>query len=205
MKEKSVYLRAFEPDDYILINQWRNDKKLQELTGGNFRYVSSEMEKSWVTDKIMHNIKDIYLAICINNDSKKMIGYLSINNINHLHRTADCGSILIGDKKYKNGVMLIDAFLLMYAHVFDTLNINRFSGICLSTHKSSVVMMEMLGMKGEGVIRKAIFKNGKYYDQLLYSILENEYSEIKNSDFFSFRNILKRAKDIKKNSLFYCR
>ena len=203
MKEKSIYLRAFEPEDYILINKWRNDKDLQNLTGGSFRYVSSEMERSWVLDKIMHNTENVYLAICLNNDSKLMIGYLSINGINHLHRTADCGSILIGDRKYRNGIFLIDAFLQMYVLVFDSLNINRFTGLCLSNHKSSILMMEMLGMKGEGRIRESIFTNGVYCDQLLFSILRTEYYEMLKLGLLNYREIMKRVKEIKRSSAFY--
>jgi hypothetical protein len=45
MNNYSVYLRAFEPNDYLLINNWRNDRSIQKRTCGNFRYVSTEMEK----------------------------------------------------------------------------------------------------------------------------------------------------------------
>lgn len=37
---------------------------------------------------MMDNRKDIYLAICLNDDSRKMVGYVSVNNIDYLNRTA---------------------------------------------------------------------------------------------------------------------
>ncbi len=40
-----VYLRAFEPDDYRLINKWRNDPEINKYLGGNTFLVSSEREK----------------------------------------------------------------------------------------------------------------------------------------------------------------
>lgn len=48
MDNNKIFLRGFELEDYILINKWRNDPEIQNLLSGNFRYVSSEIEKEWV-------------------------------------------------------------------------------------------------------------------------------------------------------------
>jgi RimJ/RimL family protein N-acetyltransferase len=74
MEKYSIFLRAFESGDYLLINKWRNDPDVQRMTGGLIKFVSSEMEKEWVHNKMLNNSKDIYLAICLNDESQKMIG-----------------------------------------------------------------------------------------------------------------------------------
>lgn len=61
MEENKIFLRGFESEDYILINQWRNDPEIQKLLSGNFRYVPLEMEKEWVRQKMMNNTKEVYL------------------------------------------------------------------------------------------------------------------------------------------------
>lgn len=35
MKDR-VYLRAFEPEDYMAIAKWRNDREIAEKLGGGF-------------------------------------------------------------------------------------------------------------------------------------------------------------------------
>lgn len=190
----SVFLRAFEQNDYILINKWRNDPQIQKLTCGDFRYVSSEREKEWVRDKMMNNQTDNYLAICLNNDSQEMIGYISVNNINHLHRTADGGAVVIGNYTYRDGATLIDALKILLSFVFDTLNINRFTGFCLEDHKYSRLIMESFLYKLEGCKREAVYKNGAYHNELIYSILREEYySYIENGEY----ELMKIAKRIK--------
>ena len=84
----SIFLRGFEIEDALLINKWRNDFEIQKLVSTSFKYVSLEIEKEWVKSKMMDNRKDIYLAICLNDDSRKMVGYVSVNNIDYLNRTA---------------------------------------------------------------------------------------------------------------------
>ena len=73
MEENKIFLRGFEPEDYILINQWRNDPEMQKLLSGNFRYVSLEMEREWVRQKMMNNTKEIYLSVCLNDESRRMV------------------------------------------------------------------------------------------------------------------------------------
>ncbi|MDR1055980.1 MAG: GNAT family N-acetyltransferase [Prevotellaceae bacterium] len=196
---RSVFFRAFEPEDYVLINKWRNDPEIQKMTGGIFRYVSSEWEKSWVMDKIK-STKDMYWTICLNDGSDRMIGYTSINNIDHLNRTIFSGGILIGDKEYRDGITLIDTLIIKQDYVFNELNINRLEGSCLKEHSDSLRMMLMMGLKIEGVKKQAVFKHGKYHDVYICSLLREEYHEILNSGGYEIRNILKRLKSIKINN-----
>ena len=77
MDNNKIFLRGFELEDYILINKWRNDPEIQNLLSGNFRYVSSEIEKEWVKQKMMNNTKELYLAICLAEGGCEMIGYTS--------------------------------------------------------------------------------------------------------------------------------
>lgn len=172
---KKIFLRAFEFNDYQLINQWRNNMNIQKLVVGPYRYVSSEMEKKWVESKMMNNVSEVYWAICLNDDTKKMIGYTSINNIDYINRKVHGGGIVIGNYKYRDGTMFKQASDIVKSYVFDTLNMNRYTGSCLANHIDSRVMLESFGMILEGIQRKAVYKWGAYRDLCLYSILRSEY------------------------------
>lgn len=176
-KDFSVYLRAFEPDDYLLINKWRNDVEMQKLTCGPIRYVSTEMEKAWVHDKMMNNRTDIYLAICVNDDTGKMIGYTSLNDIDYINRSVCGGGIVIGDNDYRDGQALADATYMKLDYVFNELNMNRYYAKCLSEHIMSKSLMESFFFEYEGVERQAVYKCGKYHDVCRYSLLSNNFNE----------------------------
>ena len=197
---KRVYLRAFEPDDYILINKWRNCLEIQELTSGTFRYVSAEREREWVLSKIKNDSEDIYWSICLNDESKKMIGYTSINQIDLIHRKAFHGGIIIGDKDYRDGQILIDTILHTFSYAFDELNLNRLEAKCLLEHQTSYKMLKIMGYSLEGIKRQAIYKHGKYHDQYLFSILKLEYNSLLTSNEFEIENILKRLKRLKQEN-----
>ena len=191
-----VYLRLFEPSDFETTYKWRNDYDIQKMTCGPIRYISKEMEKNWALSKSLDNTHNIYLAIClIEND--QMIGWYSINNIDFLNRKCHCGGVVIGEKKYRDGVEFLEAGDMAFQFIINELNMNRITGSCLKEHILSRANMEASYWKLEGIERQAIFKNGKYHDICHYAILRDEYLEhLKNGDYENL--LIRKAKMVKK-------
>lgn len=194
----SIFLRPFYEDDYILINKWRNDPNIQKYTVGPLRFVSLSIEKEWVKSKMMNNQQEIYWSICLNNSEQNMIGYISVNDIDHLNKKAHWGGIVIGDKKWQIGKPAIEAVILMLQYVFEELNINRLSGTCLIEHPSSGLLMKALGFKQEGILREFCFKHGVYKDVETYSLLRYEYIKEKEEGL-TVRKIMNNIINIKNN------
>ena len=191
-KDYSIYLRAFEPEDYLLINKWRNDAEIQKLTCGPLRYVSTEMEKAWLQDKMLNNYKDIYLAICTNDGSNKMIGYTSINDIDYLNRSVNGGGVVIGDNDYRDGQALVESLYIKIEYVFNELNMNRYYARCLVSHMMSRSLMESFYMEIEGVERESVYKCGKYHDVCRYSLLRKDFFKHKDDGDYNINRILVR-------------
>ncbi len=196
LKGEIVYLRLFEPEDFEKTYQWHNDFDIQKSTCGPLRFVSKEIEKNWVLSKSTNNQRDIYLAICaVEND--EMIGWYSISNIDFLNRKCHCSGVIIGDKRYRDGIAYREAGDLAFQYIINELNMNRISGSCLREHILSRANMEANYWKLEGIERQAIFKNGTYHDICHYSILRDEYYEhLKNGDYADLT--LKTAKAVKR-------
>lgn len=196
LKGKTIYLRLFEPEDYQKTYEWHNDFDIQKSTCGPLRFVSKEIEKSWVLSKSTNNQKDIYLAIClIEND--EMIGWYSISNIDYLNRKCHCSGVVIGDKKYRDGTAYREAGDLAFQYIINELNMNRITGSCLKEHILSRADMEASYWKLEGIERQAIFKNGQYHDICHYAILRDEYFEhFRNGDYSDLT--LRIAKAVKR-------
>jgi RimJ/RimL family protein N-acetyltransferase len=168
-----IYLRAFELEDFKLINKWRNDSEITKYLGGNVFLVSSEREKKSVENKIFDDIKNVYFAIC-DKESNILIGYSSINNIDLRNLKAEWGGTFIGDKDYLGGGFGKEASKLMLRFLFDQYPINKCYGYCLEEHPHTSRLLINLGFKQDGILRKDIFKNGEFKDILLFSILREE-------------------------------
>lgn len=169
-----IYLRAFEPDDYLLISEWRQDDEVTRSLGGNHYYVSMEREKQWVFDKSVNDNRNIYLAICLCED-KRMIGYTSLNNIDLRNLKAEWGGTIIGDKQMWGKGIASEAARLMLDYIFNQYPIHKCYAYCLEEHLVTVKMFKSLGFIIDGVSRDDVYKDGAFKSKISVSILRDEY------------------------------
>lgn len=173
-----IYLRAFEPGDLSLLNEWHNDEEINSQTLGNKYFVSSFYDRKWLEEKMSNNRDNVYCAIC-EKTTNKMIGYVSLNDIDYRNRKAVWGGIVIGDKNSRSKGYASDAAFMILKYAFEELGLNKVTGYWLQTNKASLVISQLLGFTKEGILRKDVFKRGEYQDVLVMSMLKEEYNFLK--------------------------
>lgn len=168
-----IYLRALEPDDYLVSVNWRNDEEIQNMVGGSKYFVSSEREKKWVQDAIFNNEK-IVLAICLK-ENNKYIGNVMLQEIDYINRSAHA-PILIGDKKEWNKGYATEARMMILKFAFEERGLERIFAYVLEGNDASIKMLENCGYKVEGILRRSVFKNGVFQNQILLSVLKDDFA-----------------------------
>lgn len=189
--DKTVFFRAFEEEDAELIYKWKNDDDLKKLSTGLNRRMCKEEALEWVRARMRHHDYRVFWAICAR-DTGKMIGYACLTDIHYINSSANFSGILIGDKDYQDGLAWIETYLFVYEYVFERLNLNRIYGHAIDEHDMTVAMRTAMFSTTEGVMRQAAFKNGKFYDVSISSILRNEYFEHKAKGDYEVPAVMKR-------------
>lgn len=103
------------------------------------------------------------------------IGYIALQNINWITRSAEVSHFIIGDFDQANFAMMAHEIILN--HGFNSLNLHRIHSACFGFNGVKDTLIK-LGFKVEGVLRDHCFKLGKYHDSYLLSMLESEYDPI---------------------------
>ena len=174
--ENKIYLRALEIEDYETTIKWRNDDQIWSMVGGPKYFVSSEYEKKWIINAI-NNPKELRLGICLK-DTGLLIGMASMVNIDLINRSVEF-SVMIGDKNYWSGGYGTEAIDLLTEYCFNERGFERIWGVILESNLASQKMGAKCGYKVEGVLRNSVFKNGKYHNQVVMSMLREEYLKLK--------------------------
>lgn len=172
MKNFRVYLRALEPEDYLTTINWRNDDEIWESVGGPKYFVSKEYEKNWIL-RAINNPNEIRLGICLKHN-KELIGLASVIDIDWINKSAHCPS-LIGEKKYRGKGYGTEARLLLLQFAFYERGFERIWALVLENNIASLKMLEKCGYKREGLLRNSVYKNGRFNNQVLLSILRSEF------------------------------
>jgi len=197
--ERTVFFRTFEEEDIDAIYRWKNDDELNKLTVGLNRKVCRDDVAKWVRSKMPHNPYEVYWAICANDETKKIIGYAQLTEIHFINSSANFSGIMIGDRSYQDGFAWLETYLFIMEYAFERLGLNRLYGSSIIGHKDSNNIGRLLLWTREGIMRQAVYKNGRFYDEAIGSILKSEYFDNKSKGLYELKAILKRLRELKKN------
>jgi diamine N-acetyltransferase len=169
----SITLREIHREDLPIINQWRNDKEVIDMLGNNFIYIAQEIDNRWYDNYLASREKNVRLAI-IANDTQKYIGNVNLTSIHGINRSAEF-SIFIGDKTGRGKGYGYAATLQMLQHGFNNLNLNRIWLTVLEENIPAQKLYLKLGFIKEGVERQSVYKNGRFSNVWLMSVLKEEF------------------------------
>ena len=165
-------LREIEEADIQIINTWRNDPILISQLGAPYRYINLNVDKNWFISYMNNRTTQVRCAIV---DEKNIIlGLISLVSIDYISRSAEL-HIMIGNKENQSKGIGTYAVNEMLHHAFFNLNLHRIELTVMENNEKAHRLYEKCGFLKEGTKRKSKYKNGRYYDMDIYSILKEDY------------------------------
>lgn len=169
-----VRLRGIERQDIAQFVTWLNDREVTENLLLNLP-VSRAEEEGWFERMLQRPMEEHPKAIEVKTaDGWVFVGNIGFHDLDWVHRTVEVG-LFIGEKKYWNQGFGSEAMRLMLEHGFNDLNLNRIYLHVYDTNPRGMRAYEKAGYKKEGVLRQAVFKNGRYHDVIVMSVLRDEW------------------------------
>ena len=175
-----LYLSPRSTEDAEIFTEWLNDFETTDYLGRSGMLVTLEGEKKYLEENA--NPEAGFVIVTLEDD--KMIGTVSLESINNIHRTATLG-VFIGDKDYRNKGYGTEAIKLILEYGFKYMNLNNIKLDVFEFNNRALKCYEKCGFKECGRRRKSKFINGKYYDTISMDILAEEF----NGDYIRNKNI----------------
>lgn len=189
--DSTILLRDFEERDIEFIYHCKNNQSLSEMIVGQFRPFTMEEATRWVHGCKGDHCNYKFWAICTNDDERRIVGWVSLSEIDKESRSACHHGLVIGDKSFNDGIAMFEAMLLSMDFAFIKLGIHRLYGCCFSEHKITPHMNEALGFVLEGRRRDAFYKDNRYYDLLEYGMLDTEFFKYKESGRYNINTLVR--------------
>jgi len=192
-----IRFRGVERDDLPTFVKWLNDPDVQQ---GILIHqpISQAREENWFEGMIKRPDDEHIMGIEVRlpgertglpgvkgnepgaqggEEAWKLIGNLAFNDIDWRNRSSEFG-IMIGDKTYWTQGYGTEAVRLLIKHGFNSLNLNRIFLRVFENNPRAIRAYEKAGFVHEGRERQAEFRDGRYIDVLLMSILKDEFSQV---------------------------
>ncbi|MUG43579.1 GNAT family N-acetyltransferase [Paenibacillus woosongensis] len=164
LKDISDYYDLASDPDVTAYTMWNTHRVLDESQA----YVDSVLRK--------YNNKEAYHWGIIARESGKLIGRTGFISFDVAHDRTEIGFVI--SKKYWGQGIVVEATREILCYAFDTIGINRVEGRCNHDNVGSRRVMEKLGMKFEGILRKQLKIKGNYTDQKLYSLVRDDLQAV---------------------------
>lgn len=171
-----ICLRNIENNDKETLKELINDEEISKSVVGWSKPISATEHTIW-----FDNLKDdnsFRYIISSKIDKTKTYGTAIISKIDWKNRSCSIDIKLL--MKFQGNGYGSEAIELLKQYIFEELNMNRIFLNILEYNTKSIKLFEKMGFIQEGIKRKAIFKNGKYNDLIVYSLLKEEYVNERN-------------------------
>lgn len=132
------------------------------------------VDEEWF-DSYMNN-RNTQVRCSIVDEDDAIIGLVSLVNIDYMNQSC-VFHIMIGNGENQGKGAGTYATEEMLNHAFNNLNIHRVELDVLADNMRAIHLYEKVGFIKEGTRRQCDFKNGKFVDMLMYSVLREEYLE----------------------------
>lgn len=167
-----LYLSPMREEDAPIYVKWLNDKNISENIGLDSKVITLAFEKKWISDNL-----DGYIFAIVLKETDELIGNISLNDVDLIHRSASLG-IFIGEENNRGCGYGKEAIKLILDYGFNNLNLNNIMLRVYSFNKRAIKVYESLGFKTFGIRHKSHYFKGKFYDEIHMEVLKEQYSEI---------------------------
>lgn len=174
---EKVVIRALELEDMEFLRETINDPIMESLVIG-WSFPTSKRQQALWYDKIILDNTNHRLAVTLN---AEIIGIATLTKIDWKNRSAYHG-IKLGNNTPKGQGIGTDTVFAIMKYAFEELQLNRLAGSMLKHNTASIKLYEKCGWRTEGIARQSIFKNNQYHDEILVSILKEDYLRIMNKN-----------------------
>ncbi len=170
-----VRLRAIEPEDAEAFYTWNLDSESARFMDFVWPPQSLASVKAWAQKTSTEEVKDDQYACVIENRAGEIVGYINAHTTDRR----------VGSFRYGVGVRAeqrghgyaAEAILLFVRYFFEELRYQKVTATVYANNPASIHLHEKLGFQLEGRVRRVIYTQGQYFDELYYGMTCEEFAE----------------------------
>jgi RimJ/RimL family protein N-acetyltransferase len=127
-------------------------------------------QKRWFENLIADPNRFVFV---IESTEGKPVGIIGLDKIDRRNQEAEAGPGLLDPAERGKGYVE-ESIELLLNYAFGELNLHRIYGACFPFNKV-IELLKLFGFREEGVLRQAVFTQGKFHDKVMLGLLREEW------------------------------
>lgn len=166
---QGISIRAIEENDLSKIALLRNNPQVWNYLG-TVVFLNGYSQKKWF-ERIQSTSDKAYYVLY--DQEHDFLGYVRFDEIDHFNKSIRVGGDILPEFQGKGFGKKMFNLILKYC--FEYLNMHRVWLLVLDYNERAKNLYTKCSFKIEGKYREAIYRNGRYHDYIIMSILRIEY------------------------------
>jgi RimJ/RimL family protein N-acetyltransferase len=173
---KKVRLRAVRESDWEQRNKDTSDSNgFRLLNFGVELPKTEETDREFIREYVDFKDTERRIMFSIEALEGEHVGGINPNSVDYKNGTFSVG-LRIYRPFRKNGYGE-EAFRTVLRYAFVERRLQKCNSGCVSINEPSIRVHKKIGFKEEGLRRRCIYMNGRYYDDLLFGLTREEFEE----------------------------
>jgi RimJ/RimL family protein N-acetyltransferase len=168
-----IRLRAYDRSDLETARQFLNNLETRALMAPGILFpLKAEDETKWY-ESFGGMSEGVYNFAIERIDTKTYIGGCGINEIDQKSRVGTVG-IFLGAPHQNHGFGT-EAMQLLVDFCFREMNLQKVKLRAFAFNQRAIRCYEKIGFQTEGVLKKEVYRNGAYQDEVLMAVFRDEW------------------------------
>jgi [ribosomal protein S5]-alanine N-acetyltransferase len=172
----AIELRDFRSDDAGAVRRWFNDSRVTADLVGSRDSFSEDDARGWV-ERAMDTSRDRKWAIVLDG-APEPVGFVALFGLER--ETGPELAVLVGDPAAWGKGVAREAERQACVHAFEDHGAHRIHAEIPSTNHAAQKVVTFLGFQREGVMRRAIRRDGETVDNEVWGLLPEEFTGWRN-------------------------
>ena len=175
---KRIRLRPMHADDaqLWLAEEQSDSEGVRFLNSGITLPRSEHDAREFAKEFAEFNKLEERIMFSIETVDKVLIGGINIHSMNRKNGTFETGSRIY--RAHRGQGYLFEAKLIVLRFAFHELRFQKYNIHCMETNNAMIKHAALLGCQAEGRVRRDIYTNGRYYDELIFGLTREEFDEL---------------------------
>lgn len=174
---EKIDLVAMEPEHVVTGNAWMNDPDITHYLS-TYLPMPKKASMKWY-DSVLNDPCSHVFAIV----TKKglHIGTVGLHGIDWKNRHGELG-IVIGEDRFHGRGYGADSVRTILKFAFLEMNLNRVFLKVWAYNKKAISCYEKCAFRREGILRDALYHDGKFHDALLMGVLRRDFERLEKNN-----------------------
>lgn len=171
IKSHRLTIKALKEKHLEDLRNLRNDPETNTYLTTNIP-INEISQKEWFKKLCLDGSK-MYMAIESPEDN--FMGVVRVDEWDKVNRSVRIGIDI--HKDFRGKGFATEAYKALFKYFFEDLSINRIWLEVVDYNSIAISLYNKLGFVKEGVMREAVFRNNKFHDYIIMSLLKTEYEK----------------------------